>query len=60
MRACESCSRDFIARSRTCPYCGYNNSRSYHPRSLAAMKAIELRQQKDEELQRQVREESYD
>ena len=60
MRMCDACCRDFSAKSGTCPYCGYNNTRSYHPRSTASLKAMERRRQKDEELQRQAREESYD
>ena len=62
MRTCEACSRDFTARGwiMTCPYCGYNNTRSNNPRSLASLKAIELRQRQREKLQRQAREESYD
>ncbi len=60
MRACEACSRDFSSQSGTCPYCGYNNTRSYHPRSQASLKALELRRKEDEKLQRQAREESYD
>ena len=60
MRMCEACNRDFVARNWTCPYCGYNNSRSNNPRSLASLKAIELRQHQREKTQHQLREESYD
>ena len=60
MRTCEACSRDFTARGWTCSYCGYNNSPSNNPRSLASLKAIELHQRQQEKLQRQASEDSYD
>ena len=47
---CESCCREFkaTARSRDCPYCGFNNGRGSWPRSndpagVAATKADDKR-----------------
>ena len=47
---CESCCREFkaTARSRDCPYCGFNNGRGPWPRSndaagVAATKADDKR-----------------
>ena len=52
MITCEACAREFKSfRSRTCPYCGFNNGGGPLPRTEESIRRIEerLRQEAEEE-----------
>lgn len=54
MKSCQACCREFLGRSPTCPWCGFNNSSRGGPRSRRSLAEIERRRCEREEFEREL------